>query len=89
MTENFNFDVLLAEAEARLDQEAVPEHLGTEITLAEGEHWTGTYRGGDIDDGFDPPRAVVLLTELDGELRFLRVPDDARAGDREGRDGCR
>jgi hypothetical protein len=72
MSEDFDFAELLAEAEARLDEQGVPDHFGEELTLAEGESWSGRFRGKDEDRAFDPPRPVYLLAELDGTPYFLR-----------------
>jgi hypothetical protein len=69
---DFDFAELLAEAEAHLDDQGVPDHFGTELTLAEGESWSGRYRGEDEDRAFDPPRGVYLLAEPDGTPYFLR-----------------
>ena len=70
--QDFDFTELLAEAEARLDDQGVPEHFGEELVLAEGEEYTGRSRGEDLDRAFDPPRIVYLLADLDGTRRFLR-----------------
>jgi hypothetical protein len=72
MPEDFDFSALLAEAEANLDDQGVPDHFGTELTLAEGESWSGRYRGEDEDRAFDPPRGVYLLADPDGTSYFLR-----------------
>jgi hypothetical protein len=73
MSDSFDFTALLAEAEARLDDSGVPEHFGEEETPAEGETYTGRYRGEDLDRAFDPPRTVYLLADLDGTRRFIRA----------------
>ena len=68
----FDFTELLAEAEERLDDQGMPPHFGLEESPAEGETYTGRYRGEDVDENFDPPRVVYLLSDLDGTQRFIR-----------------
>ena len=72
MDENFDYSKLVADAEARLDDQGVPAHFGAELVLAEGETFRGRFRGQDVDRAFDPPRVVYLLVDEDGTPRFMR-----------------
>jgi hypothetical protein len=66
------FDELRAEADATLEEAAIPEHWGTEVKLAEGEEFGGRFRRTEVDDRWDTPRSVYLLLDRDGQLCFLR-----------------
>jgi hypothetical protein len=66
------FAELLAEAEARLETGGIPEDWGDELKLAEGEHFSGRFRGTVVDTKWDPPRDVFLLAGPHGRLFFLR-----------------
>jgi hypothetical protein len=65
-----DYVALLAEAEARLVQEGVPEEWGHLVELAEGENFQGRYRGETVDQAFD--RVVYLLVDLENQPCFIR-----------------
>ena len=63
---------MLADAEQRLEYDGLPEEYGENVELAEGESFTGRYRGTTLDNAWDPPREVYLLLDRDGENRYIR-----------------
>jgi hypothetical protein len=73
VSKDFDFTALLREAEARVGDEGLPEHFGEELLLAEGESYSGRYRGEDYDARYDPPRLVYLLADLDWTPHFIRA----------------
>jgi len=63
-------EAMLAEAEEASADVLRPKHFGYEVELAEGEHYSGRYRGRDVDPAFDRP--VYLLLDTEGEPCFIR-----------------
>jgi hypothetical protein len=66
------FDDLRRETEEAADESGLPEDAGDEVTLAEGENWTGRFRRQDADTSYGEPRAIYLLTDPEGNNRFIR-----------------
>jgi hypothetical protein len=65
-------DKLIAGAKVRAEASPVPEEWGYRITLDEGEHFAGRWRGEAVDE-LNETRRIFLFWDQDDERCFSRT----------------